>query len=83
MSRESEYRSPVIGPGGTSAPMFSRGSDEAQWDPVGRKPVGEIWAEPSCAIDLCVFFSTEGRIVRVFPRLGALQMHPLFFEDLP
>jgi transposase InsO family protein len=34
VSREGEYRSPVIGPGGTSAPTFYRESDEAQWDPT-------------------------------------------------
>ena len=83
MSREGEYRSPVIGPGGTSAPRFYRESDEAQSDPIHRKPEGETRPEASCAIDLCVFFSTEGRILRFLPRLGALQMHALFFEDLP
>jgi hypothetical protein len=80
--REGAYRSPVIGPGGTSAPTFYRESDEAQWDPIDRNSTGETWLGPSFAIDLCVFFSTEGRILRFLPRLGALQMHAFFFKDL-
>jgi len=35
----------------------------------------------SCRVDLCVFFSTERWILRLFPRFRPLEMDAFFFQD--
>lgn len=82
MFHEGECRLPEDGGDVRWEPRFDRGWDAILKVPSHHSTTDGIVVEPCGRVDLGVFFSTESRIVRLFPGLGALQVNAFFFEDL-